>query len=253
MRAICIGYPFNFWLSPTIMRLLLFDIDGTLVWTRGAGRAAMQDALVSLFEADITLRERLKTRVEKHVFGGKTDWLTLTELLADDGFSHDDIMHIMPVFTRAMGASMETAVQAYDVQPCPSALEVIAGLRSRSDIRLGLVTGNVSSSAPFKLVAAGFDPHDFGIGAYGDDALHRDDLPLIAMRRASQHFRHEFTADDTIIIGDTLADIQCARACGMRVAAVCTGFGGRDELSAAQPDWLIDDLSGFIDSVLFEI
>jgi len=78
-------------------------------------------------------------------------------------------------------------------------------------------------------------------------------LPLIAMRRASQHFRHEFTADDTIIIGDTLADIQCARACGMRVAAVCTGFGGRDELSVAQPDWLIDDLSGFIDSVLFEI
>jgi phosphoglycolate phosphatase-like HAD superfamily hydrolase len=232
------------------MKLLLFDIDGTLVWTRGAGRAAMQQALVTLFHDDDTLRERLRTRVETHVFGGKTDWLTLTELLGQDGFTGNAVREIVPRFNEAMGISIEAMITAFDVQPCTGARALIDTLKQHDQVRLGLVTGNVSSSAPVKLAAAGFDPRDFPVGAYGNDALERDDLPLLALHRANDYYQRDFTPHDTIIIGDTLADIQCARACGMRVAAVCTGYGKRAELADARPDWLLDDLTGFAGRVV---
>lgn len=233
-----------------LVKLLLFDIDGTLVWTKGAGRAALIDALATLFAHQPPLAERLRDRVAAHVFGGKTDWYTLVELLADEGYAAEQIAALIREFDPVMGASMARVIHDYAVQPCTGGVETITALKVRADVRLGLVTGNVRSSAPIKLKAAGYQPEDFPIGAFGDEALERDDLPRLAFERAQTHYQCAFDPQDVIVIGDTLADIACARASGFAVAAVCTGFAKRDELAAASPDWLLDDLRSFAEHVL---
>jgi phosphoglycolate phosphatase len=234
------------------LKLILFDIDGTLVWTRGAGRIAMLDALGSMFSHDADLAERVRQRVTTHVFGGKTDWLTLTELLTEEGYTTESVGGIMADFNRMMGESIERLIGNSDVQPCTGGLELVDQLKQRPDAKLALVTGNVRSSAPVKLRAAGYDPADFPVGAYGDDAMDRDHLPPLAYQRAVRHYGYDFHHDDVIVVGDTLADIQCARAAGFQAVAVCTGFYGvnRDVLAAAEPDHLLDDLTQFIPALL---
>ncbi|MDX2161472.1 MAG: HAD family hydrolase [bacterium] len=224
--------------------LILFDIDGTLVWTRGAGRAAMLDALDRMFSHDAALAERLRQRCQTHSFGGKTDWLTLVELLRDEGYSPQSVGALMADFNQVMGASIDRLIGGFDVQPCTGGRETVAALKAREDVRLALVTGNVSRSAPVKLRAAGYAPADFPVGAFGDDAMDRDHLPPLAFERACAHYACSFAPHNVIVVGDTLADIQCARAAGFRAVAVCTGFEARDVLLAAAPDALIDDLHG---------
>ena len=233
-----------------LVKLLLFDIDGTLLLPKGAGRAALIDALVTLFAHEPPLAERLRERVATHVFGGKTDWYTLVELLAAENYSADQIADLIKSLDPVMGESMARVVSRYDVQPCIGGLETIAALKQRDDVRLGLVTGNVRSSAPIKLKAAGYQPEDFPIGAFGNDAIERNDLPRLAFERAYAHYQCAFDPQNVIVIGDTLADIACARASGFAAAAVCTGFAHRDELAAASPDWLLDDLRDFSRVVL---
>ncbi|MFN8530818.1 MAG: HAD hydrolase-like protein [Anaerolineae bacterium] len=231
------------------MKLFLFDIDGTLVWTRGAGRAAMLDALERFFPPDGAFHERVRERMDKHVFGGKTDWLTLAELLGGEGYTVDTIGQLIGDFDRMMGDSMERVISGYDVQPCTGGLMCVQQLKARPDVRLALVTGNVRSSAPIKLRAAGYDPADFPVGAYGDEALERDHLPPLAHSRAIHYYDHRFQAEDVLVVGDTLADIQCAKAAGFPVAVVCTGFEKRELLEAAQPDYLLDNLTQLIPAV----
>lgn len=234
------------------MRLILFDIDGTLVWTRGAGRASLAGTLEMLFEqSHSALAGRIRAKIAAHSFGGKTDWLTLHELLDDEGFAKDEIAGHMPRFTALMGESLARVVTDYDVQPCTGAVEVVRQLRGRDDVLLGLVTGNVHTTAPIKLAAAGFDPADFPIGGYGDDAVERDDLPILALRRAEEHYGRRIMPEQVIVVGDTLSDIQAARTLpGCKIVSVLTGFGKRDELEAAHPDYLLDDLTTFVELVI---
>jgi phosphoglycolate phosphatase-like HAD superfamily hydrolase len=242
------------------MKLILFDIDGTLVWTRGAGRAGMIAALTEMFADErhdpaatghaVGLADRLTKRLGTHKFGGKTDWLTLMELLSDEGFTSDEVARHIPIFAEAMGRGIDGVIGEYDVQPCTGGIDLIDLLRGRDDVVLGLVTGNVHTSAPIKLRAAGYDPLHFPVGAYGDDHIDRDHLPALAVQRASIYYRRIFPTNDVIVIGDTLADISCARAAGAVAVAVCTGASTKDELTAAQPDVLLDDLTSFINQVL---
>jgi len=215
------------------MRLILFDIDGTLVWTRGAGREATRRAMIEVFGTCGAL--------DGHKFGGKTDWQTLIELLAEIG----EIEPHMPAYNAAMERQLTAIIDQYDVQPCPGALDLIEALRQREDVALGLVTGNVSGTAPIKLRAAGFDPTWFPVGAYGSEALERDKLPALALARACEHYRCPFTPQQVIVVGDTPADVSSARALGALAVAVQTGFTTADELAAARPDYLLRDLTEF--------
>ncbi|MDZ4763307.1 MAG: haloacid dehalogenase-like hydrolase [Chloroflexota bacterium] len=217
-----------------VRRLLLFDIDGTLVLTRGAGREATKYAMQDIFGTHGS--------IDTHTFGGKTDWTTLIELLTPHGFNADAIGDHLPRYIESMGQHLARVIVGYPVIPCPGALETVAALRERDDLAFGIVTGNVRTSAPVKLRAAGFDPAWFPVGAYGDEAISRDDLPALALQRARTTFAHDFALDQVFVIGDTPADIQCARACGAVAVAVRTGFGTQDDLSACQPDYLFDDL-----------
>ena len=108
---------------------------------------------------------------------------------------------------------------------------------------VGLVTGNVSSTSPIKLRAAGINPDWFPIGAYGSEALERDQLPALAVARAAAHYRYPFAPHEVIVVGDTLADVSCARALGAQAVAVQTGFAQPGDLDAA--DFLLSDLTEF--------
>lgn len=219
--------------------LILFDIDGTLLHTQSAGRDSTRAAMLEIYGTYST--------IERHHFGGKTDWQTLIELLTDHGFDEAEIGRRMPLYEPVVAQHLERIISTRNSQPMPGALEAVQELRKRNDVLLGIVTGNVASTAPIKLRAAGFDPSWFVVGAYGSEAVYRDDLPPLALQRAIDHAGRHIDASEVIIIGDTPADIQCARAVGAVAVAVCTGFATREELIAAQPDHLLDDLTTLLD------
>jgi len=222
--------------APLPVALLLFDIDGTLLRTRGAGREATRLALLEVFGT--------AGAVATHHFSGKTDWFTLVELLEGEGFTHDQIVERMAVYDEAVGRHTGTIIGGYEVESCPGAPETIAALRPRRDLLLGLVTGNARQSAPHKLRAAGFDPAWFPVGAFGTEAHQRDDLTPLALQRAVDHLGA--TPAPVIVIGDTPMDVACARAIGAIAVVVETGFATRDELIASAPDHLLPDLTGFV-------
>lgn len=220
-------------------RLLLFDIDGTLLWTNGAGRESTRLALLDVFGTDAGL--------DQHVFGGKTDWQTLLDLLPVHGYSASDIERTMPAFHESISRNLERIIGNYDVKVCPGAVTLIESLRHRDDVMLGLVTGNVGRAAAVKLRAAGYDPAWFPVGAYGHEAADRNHLPPLALARAVEYYRCTIQPEQVIVIGDTLADVACARALGAMAVAVGTGFCERADLIACNPDHLIDDLSDFLE------
>lgn len=220
--------------------LCLFDIDGTLIRTKGAGRAATALAMAEVFGT--------AHGIEAHVFSGKTDWQTLVELLEPHGKTAADIEAIMPMFAEVMGRHLAATVQTHEITTCPGALETVMALVDRG-VPLGIVTGNVLHSVPVKLRAGGFDPAWFPVGAYGSEAHARNDLPRLAIDRAEAYYGRTFAPHEVIVIGDTSMDIACAREVGAVAVAVMTGFGTRDELTAAAPDVLLNDLTTFMTTV----
>ncbi len=220
-----------------MMRLILFDIDGTLVKTQGAGRESTRLAMIEVFGTCGALAA--------HHFGGKTDWQSLTDLLHEVGVSYAEIERQLPAYNAAIERQLSAIIGQYDVLSCPGAVDLVESLHQRSDVGLGLVTGNVSRTAPIKLRAAGINPAWFPVGAYGNEAMERDKLPALAVARAAEHYRYPFAPQDVLVIGDTVADITCARAIGASVVAVETGWCQPGELAAAQPDYLLRDLTEF--------
>ena len=220
------------------MLLILFDIDGTLLWTKGSGREATRAAMVEIFGTCGAL--------DTHSFGGKTDWQTLVELLEEAGLTSDHIEEQMAAYEVAAARHLTQIIGSYPATPCPGALDLVYALRQRDDVLLGIVTGNTSATAPIKLRAGGFDPDWFPVGAYGSEAMNRDNLPALALERAIRHAGCEITPEQVIVIGDTPADVACARALGAQAVAVLTGFSSREDLLATKPDHLLDDLTGFL-------
>jgi phosphoglycolate phosphatase len=216
-------------------RLVLFDIDGTLLRTQGAGRVSTRQAMLEVFGT--------AAGIDAHDFGGKTDWSTLADLLAPHGVDAAAIGRQMPYYEQVVARHLEDIIDKHIVEACPGALEVVQALRADQDTVLGLLTGNVSTTAPIKLRAAGFDPDWFAVGAYGSEAVSRNDLPPLALERAIVHSGQSLTPDDVVIIGDTPADVDCARALGASAVAVLTGFSTAEALHAANPDHLLDDLT----------
>jgi len=223
-------------------RVILFDIDGTLLVSRGIGREAKRRAMLECFGKTGDL--------DSHIFGGKTDWGILADLLAPQGYSSADIGRDMPTYEAVMARHMREISGAYTADPCPHAMELVKSLRGRDDALIGLVTGNTSQTAAIKLELAGFAPDWFVIGAYGNESPHRDDLTRLARQRAGAHLGRDLNGAELIVIGDTPADIQAARAIDAVAVAVCTGYAKRDKLIGSDPDFLLADLSTFMELVL---
>jgi phosphoglycolate phosphatase len=224
------------------VQLILFDIDGTLLLPKGAGRASTKMAMLEVFKTE--------AGIDQHNFGGKTDWHTLRELLAEYG--HDDaaIRQIIPTYERVVARHLSAIIGDYPVERCPGALELVMELRRRESPLLGIVTGNVSTTAPIKLRAAGYDPEWFPVGAYGSESPDRNDLPFLAVERAERLLGKRIAPGDVVVIGDTPADIACARALGAVAVGVMTGYTLREDMAASEPDYLLDNLTAFIGQVM---
>ena len=217
------------------LQLILFDIDGTLLDAKGIGRVSTRRALLEMFGTT--------GRLETHHFAGKTDRGTLCELLDMDD---TEAGRHMPAFEACLARHMRELLPGYGPVALPGALETVQQLRKRGDCLTGIVTGNTAATTPLKLDAAGFDPAWFPVRACGSEASDRNVLPALAMERARAHSGRAITAQQVTVVGDTPADVACARAVGARSVAVSTGFSSREELLAAGPDYLLDGLDGIL-------
>ncbi len=209
------------------MKLILFDIDGTLLWTDGAGRGAIRAALLA--EVGST------GPTEGFRFDGKTDPQIVHELLRASGNPHaESASHVRAVCDRYVGMlEGELASGKRTPHVYPGVWELLDVLERRDDAVLGLLTGNIVAGARLKLAAVGMQFDRFRVGAFGSDAAERGELPAIAAARAAKLIGETPTGDDIVIIGDTPADVTCGAGVGARAIAVATGSYRTDELAAA--------------------
>ena len=232
------------------MKLVLFDVDGTLLWTDGAGRRAIHRALLD--EAGTA------GPIDTYRFDGKTDPQIVRELLtlAHHPRASDDAM-IQAVCRRYVDhlrAELDRPAQSTriltGIEPLLAALEP----HERAERALvGLLTGNVAPGAALKLRSAGLDPDRFRVGAYGSDSAQRGDLPRVAAARASALTGRVFAGPDVVILGDTPDDVACGRSLGARSVAVATGFYDVSALRACGAAFVFEtlaDTAAVLDAIL---
>lgn len=217
------------------MRLVLFDIDGTLLRSGGAGRVAMEGALAGVFGSSGSPEYR---------YDGKTDRQIVRELMRAEGFTDDQIDESMDELLDAYVSGLHGELKARGprVLVCDGVPELLDALEARDDVVLGLLTGNIERGARAKLSAAGIDPDRFRINAFGSDHEHRPNLPAVAQRRAREILGTDIAGDRLIVIGDTPADIECGESIGAKAIAVATGRFSVEELSEFNPYAVFESL-----------
>jgi len=210
------------------MRLVLFDIDGTLLNSGGMGRASMQRALAEVFGSPGN---------PKYRYDGKTDKQIVRDTMRLEGHTDEHIDRQMETLIDLYLAGLQTGVESgdFNVRPLEGVVGILDALEARNDVVLGLLTGNVETGARVKLSAAGIDPDRFRVNAFGSDHEHRPQLPAIAQRRASENLGLEIVGERVIVIGDTPADIECGRELGARAIAVASGHYTVEQLEAHDP------------------
>ncbi len=218
--------------------LLLFDIDGTLITSGGAGEGALHDAMNSRFG------------VEEDLFGitlaGATDAL-ITRLLLEK--------HGLPVSAENITALLDSYLHhltlrlpRHDGFLLPGIVKLLGKLRDHPGCVLALLTGNLARGAEIKLRHYGVW-HFFEFGAFADDHHDRNELGRFAQTRATERHGESFPPGRIIVIGDTPRDIECGRAIGAKTAAIATGQYSLEELAGHSPDFLFSDL-GDTDTVI---
>lgn len=212
------------------MKVCLFDIDGTLLSSGGAGKVAIEAALVQQFGVEI------RTQV---TYSGRTDRAIARDLLQFHGVDYcADNWHRL---RRAYLELLPETLARHAGLVLPGIAQLLADLNKRG-IHLGLLTGNIRDGARIKLSHYGLYEH-FCFGGFGDLHYDRDEVAREALDAARKHCTGDIALDRIWVIGDTPLDIRCARAIGARVAAVGTGWHSLDELRDAKPDLLLGDFS----------
>jgi phosphoglycolate phosphatase len=220
--------------------LILFDIDGTLLLTGGAGKVAFN-------------------RVFEELYGETEIWQDVTP----DGRTDDSLVHevyqkrfgkipnpdeLSKIAARYNELMAEELPRSERFRLMPFARETLTKLAAQPHVHLGLATGNYEAAAWHKLKHAGLD-HHFTFGGFGSDAFDRLKLTQIALERGIQ--RIGTTPESVYLIGDTIHDVTCGKAIGAKTIAVCTGSTKAEELKEAGADWVLTDLSGLLTSSWF--
>jgi len=210
------------------MRLVLFDIDGTLLNSEGLGRASMRRALGSIFGSPGNSAYR---------YDGKTDRQIVRDVMRLEGHSDEHIDSRMEKLIEIYLEGLRDGVESgkFNVHPLEGVVELLDALEPREDVVLGLLTGNVETGARTKLTAAGIDPDRFRVNAFGSDHEHRPELPAVAQRRASEKLGLEIAGERMVVIGDTPADIACGRSLGAKAIGVASGHYTVEQLRAHDP------------------
>jgi len=207
-------------------RLVLFDIDGTLLVSAQAGRRALKAAFEAEYE-DLEFFDRVR-------LDGKTDPQILAELHVAAGRPERNTAVSIERLLASYVTHLEHEIteRGHLVRTCPGVPELLDALAARDDVVIGLLTGNIVPGARLKLGAAGIGFDRFAVGAFGSDSAHRPDLPPIAAARAATLFGRVPHGEEVVIIGDTPADVACGAGICARALAVATGGYSFDDLSA---------------------
>jgi len=217
--------------TPT-KRLYLFDIDGTLITSAGAGETSFREAVHEVCGGHSALHGVN--------FAGNTDTGIAREVLIAAGKepSQENIMSLLDAYL----AKLSDRMHLHEGRLLPGIVTILDRMKERPDCILALLTGNLAKGAEVKLTHYGVW-HYFGFGAYADDHHVRNELGPVAMARALEDHGEEFTPDQIYVIGDTPRDIECGKAFGAVTVAVATGKYSRAELASHSPDFLFDNLS----------
>ena len=216
-------------------RLILFDIDETILYSDGVGRRAMEAALKQVFD------DRLCA--QGHNMSGKTDPQICYELLTKLGYTIEQIDEKLPlafkIYVELLEAEIEKASK-YGLHT--GVVELIQELEKHPDCFLGLLTGNIEAGARLKLNPFDLNSY-FVFGAFGSDSADRMDLPLFAHKRAEEVFARTFAREEIVIIGDAVNDVLCAKGYGVKSVITATGKTPKETLSELSPDYLFDSLA----------
>lgn len=215
-----------------MVRLVLFDIDGTLIRTGGAGVKAFAKTFATEFNMADGF-ERLK-------FAGRTDYSLVREF-----FGFNQIAPTPGSFERFFGRYvfwLDHLLRDSKTELCPGVWEFIGELQALPQAPLlGVLTGNIRLGAEIKLRHFNLW-HVFQTGGFADDHEERNQIAAVARQRGSRILGEDLRGDQVVVIGDTPLDIRCARAIGAKVLAVATGGAKLEELKLRQPDWAVPDL-----------
>jgi phosphoglycolate phosphatase-like HAD superfamily hydrolase len=223
-----------------MMRILLWDIDGTLI--RSVRSGAYKDYTIPVLEEIFGTAGRL---AEMEV-SGMTDLQIVYEALSHEGFTQEDIFAQLQVLAPRLTeeAKRLTGQETEFFVLLPGVRETLEALADHPRYQSALVTGNMESLAYLKMELVGLDKFFTLPGAFGDESHNRRDLPALAAERIRKHLQLDLTPEQFIVIGDTPSDIDCGRHFGARTVAVGTGrMYSREEILACEPDALLPDLA----------
>jgi len=218
------------------MKLVLFDIDGTLLLSDGAGRRAINRALREVYGG---------VGPQSYRFDGKTDKQIVRELMRIEGHADAHIDARMDaLFARYLTyLDEELSDPTHPPYALPGVHELLDALEAADHVILGLLTGNLRDGARAKLTAVGIDFDRFRVGAFGSDHEHRPELPAIARARTKRDLGVDVGGAAMVMIGDTPADLTCGQSIGARAIGVATGRYSIDDLLAHDPLAVFPDLS----------
>lgn len=215
-----------------MIRVWLFDIDGTLIRSGGAGQDAALEALQHAFELDSVSRHEV-------AFAGRTDRAIIGELFRLHGIEWNDLNwnRFQVAYTQRLG----DALLRREGEVIQGVWDLLARISAQHQMSLGLLTGNIREGAKKKLTHFGMWQH-FAFGGFGDRHESRDDVAVDALADAERHLGQSLDRSQVCVVGDTVHDIRCARAIGVHAVAVATGSHSHEQLAAESPDLLLDDL-----------
>ncbi len=219
--------------------LFLFDIDGTLLnFQHGVAKALFIELMTEIFGKEFD---------ETHLpdFNGRTDLYILRTMAENHGINFDGLNRKLPDVWKAIIDKFEDYSTPDYIELLPGVKQLLNSLEMREDVALGLITGNFKANAYLKLKAYDLGRY-FQFGAFGDDHEDRNNLPPIAINNANIFLKETFFyPENTLIIGDTIRDIECAKHNNIKSVAVTTGRYKKEELASHNPDLLLDDMSDF--------
>ena len=216
-------------------RVLLFDIDGTLLDLQGDGKRCLRRALLQAFG--------VAGPIDTYDMTGKTDWQIVADLMDLAGVEPQvveaGLADVFEIFSRLVAQAMPRL----QIRALPGVIPLLERLEQEPVFELGLLTGNVREAVPPKLSAVGIDPELFRFGAFGSEHIDRNHLPHLALERLAALRNAPVDSNSVLVIGDTPRDIACARHAGLKVLSLATGKYDREALARHCPDYFLDDLT----------